>query len=240
MNSRVKVTVNRRRRHAGRQERRWIAETYLRHHEVSKLQLGSGRHALEGWFNTDVVPQPSNIHFLDSTRPFDLPDTSFDYVLSEHHIEHISYLDGQRMLRECFRILRPGGILRMATPNLEVIAALMARRLGPVQRRYVRFMSDNYIDAALPGGPASVVNNAFTSWGHQFLYDCTTLTTSLRGAGFTGATVTAPGESRYDHLRGVERHGQFIGDEEMNQFETMVVEAQRPRPAAVFAHRRRG
>jgi methyltransferase family protein len=41
-----------------------------------------------------------DILHLDATKPFGLPDNSFDFVFSEHMIEHISYIDAMSMLRE--------------------------------------------------------------------------------------------------------------------------------------------
>jgi hypothetical protein len=69
-----------------------------------------------------------------------------------------------------------------------------------------------------------VINNAFRNWGHQFLYDRTLLKGMLEEVGFGDITSVRPGESEDKHLRGIETHGQFIGDEAMNQFETMVLE----------------
>ncbi len=47
------------------------------------------------------------------------PDASFDRVLSGDVIEHLDHADGERMLAEAYRVLRPGGFLVVHTaPNL--------------------------------------------------------------------------------------------------------------------------
>lgn len=193
-----------------------------------RLQLGAGRHALPGWFNTDLEPLPPDIHYLDSSRPFPLPDASFDYVFSEHHLEHLSWPAGQLTLRECHRVLRPGGLLRVATPSLEALVGLITDRPSPEQQRYIDFMSASFLHPDLPPGAASVVNNAFVSWGHQYLYDRPRLLADLAAAGFVEPVFQRPGHSEHPQLTGIERHGQFIGDEQLNQFETMVVEVRKP------------
>lgn len=194
----------------------------------TRLQLGAGRHALPDWFNTDLQPLPPGIHYLDSSRPFPLPDASFDYVFSEHHLEHLSWPAGQLTLRECWRVLKPGGLLRIATPSLEALVGLITEQPSPLQQRYIDFMSESFLQPDLPPGAASVVNNAFVSWGHQFLYDRPRLLADLAAAGFVEPVLQRPGQSEHPPLAGIEQHGRFIGDEQMNQFETMVVEVRRP------------
>src|SRR5260221_172664 len=98
--------------------------SYLETHPIHKLQLGAGSNVLDGWFNTDMLPVPPTIFFLDCTKRFPFADATFHYVFSEHHLEHLSYREGLSMLRECCRVLRPDGKIRIATPDLEVLLGL--------------------------------------------------------------------------------------------------------------------
>lgn len=216
------------RRLAWSRERAEAIERYLGSQEVPRLHLGAGKNVLDGWFNTDLAPSTPEVLFLDSTVRFPFEDATFRYAFSEHHIEHLNYEEGLFTLRECLRVLVPEGVLRVATPSLEAVAGLVvAEPTGP-RERYVRFMSERFMDPRFPRNAAGVVNNAFRNWGHQFLYDRPTLLSSLQEAGFAEPTFVAPGESRHRFLRGVEGHGWFVGDEEINRFETMVAEAMRP------------
>src|SRR5262249_42487295 len=96
-------------------ERRKKIRSYLKSHQIAKLQIGASNNILDGWLNTDVFPARSGVVYLDATRRFPFDDETFDYVMAEHVIEHIDYSAGQAMLKECFRILRPGGRVRFAT-----------------------------------------------------------------------------------------------------------------------------
>lgn len=212
------------------QARTEAVEAYLASAPVRGLHLGAGSHVLPGWFNTDIRPASREIHFLDSTARFPFPDGVFDHVFSEHHIEHVTWDRAQVMLAECLRVLRPGGVLRIATPSLEAIAALVTATPTPAQQHYVDVMSERHLRTNLPAGVAGVVNNTFLSWGHQFIYDRPTLLAALADAGFTTPVFTAPGVSEHEHLRGIEGHAAVIGDAEVNALETMVVEATRPEP----------
>jgi hypothetical protein len=49
-------------------------------------------------------------------------DNSFDAVYHSHVLEHFNKIDGENLIKECFRVLKPGGVLRVAVPDLEQIA----------------------------------------------------------------------------------------------------------------------
>jgi predicted SAM-dependent methyltransferase len=200
--------------------RRSLIGRYLASHDVRKLQLGAGEHPHEGWLNTDLhgYGRDKELVYLDVRRRFPLPDTSFDFVFSEHMLEHLTYDEGQRCLRECFRVLRPGGRVRIATPSLERLAQLYTAEPSEVQRRYVRWAVETLepeTNAPLPG---VVVNNFFRSWGHRFIYDPQTLRQALGEAGFVDIEERPVGE--------LEQH--LAEEPEFNVYETIVFEARKP------------
>jgi predicted SAM-dependent methyltransferase len=199
---------------------------YLRHHTVRKLQLGTGGSLLEGWLNTDQLPYSRKVAFLDATRPFPLPDASIDFILSEHHIEHITYPQATVMLRECARVLRPGGRIRIATPDLEQILRLY-RDPGPEGQDYIRWMTDRFLREAPGYSPVFVINLCMRLAGHQFLYDGATLASAMSAAGLVDVERLAPGVSRAPELQGVDSHEQFTQNAAVNEYETMVYEARK-------------
>ena len=69
-----------------------------------------------------------------------------------------------------------------------------------------------------------VINNAFRAWGHCFLYDAEILQHALRTAGFREINFFKPGESEDLNLINAESHGREIGAEDINRFETIVIE----------------
>jgi predicted SAM-dependent methyltransferase len=199
-------------------QRGGLIERYLGQHGVRKLQLGAAENIKPGWLNTDLhgYGRGEELVYLDVRKRFPLPDSSFDLVYSEHMIEHLTYAEGQRCLRECFRVLRPGGAIRTATPSLRRLAELYGG--GDIQQRYVRWAVETLgpeVDAALPG---VVLNNFFRSWGHRFIYDDETLRHALTEAGFVDVEERPVGE--------LERH--LAEAPELNEYETFVLEARRP------------
>jgi predicted SAM-dependent methyltransferase len=212
----------------GRATRRRRIEAYLRAHDVRKLQLGTGGNVREGWLNTDIhdFRRTGEVVYMDASEPFPLPDASFDVVYSEHMLEHLSYADGQRCLRECVRVLRPDGRIRIATPSLERLIALYDPELDDVQRRYMGWSIDTFVGDADEHLPGFVLNNFLRDWGHEFVYDRDTLRHALSSAGFVDAEELAVGESRDPRLAGLERH--LSEAPEFNAYETIVLEARRP------------
>ncbi len=199
--------------------RRYLAGT-----KVPALHLGASHHDFPGWLNTDVEPATRSTVYLDATAAFPLPDDSFQYIYAEHMIEHISRADGLGMLRECRRVLKPGGVLRLTTPDLSFLMTLYDEPAND-GRAYIQWIGERYLPRDEKPTAALVINNAFRAWGHQFLYNAETLTADLRKSGFAEVKQVAYNASDHDMLRGIERHGVNVGNEDMVKLETMIFEA---------------
>lgn len=202
--------------------------SYLESHRVRKLHIGAGHNHLPGWLNTDRDPNSGAI-YLDAAEPFPFEDATFDYLYSEHLIEHLPYEAGLSMLEECRRVLKPGGRIRIATPDMERIVGLLYALPGDVEERYARWLTESYFPEAVGDRWAVyAINQVFRGWGHQFLYDQKTLGALLEKVGFTAVRPRPFGQSDDVNLIGVEGHGLEAGNQQMSAFETMILEAVRP------------
>jgi predicted SAM-dependent methyltransferase len=201
-------------------------DDYFRSTSVRKVQIGSGSNVLEGWLNTDLGARPGVI-YVNAIKPLPLSSGSVDYVFTEHMFEHITYFEGQRFLREVHRVLHPGGIVRIATPDLAFLVRLYADPEKDLHQRYRQFVAETFLSEPRVPLRGAVVNNFFYTWGHRFIYDFETLDHALRQAGFTGTRRCQPKESEASQLRNLESHANAIG-EEFNELETIVVEATKP------------
>lgn len=198
---------------------------YIKNNKVRKLQLGSGTNRYDGWFNTDLYPRGGNA-YLDVTSPLPFKDNTFDYIYSEHMIEHISFQDAEQLLRESYRILRRGGKLRIATPDLSHYVSLFGENKSPQQNEYIDWMHSNWINKAgiKYKNESFILNLAMHSWGHLFIFDFNTLNSVLSDIGFGEIKQFECQKSDDENLVNLENHGEVIGNIKMNHMETLVVQ----------------
>ncbi|MCX7593295.1 MAG: methyltransferase domain-containing protein [Fischerella sp.] len=86
---------------------------------MKKLNIGCGDRYSTDWINIDFNSNHPEVisHNLLQRLPFS--DNSIDVVYSSHVIEHFSREDAEKLIKECLRILKPNGILRIVVPDLE-------------------------------------------------------------------------------------------------------------------------
>ncbi len=93
------------------------------------LNLGCGSRFHPAWTNIDYAAADPSVLSHDLRRGVPFPDEEFDVVYHSHVLEHFSKSQGSAFLRECFRVLKPGGTVRVAVPDLEGIARAYLRTL---------------------------------------------------------------------------------------------------------------
>lgn len=213
------------RRKFGRVDRA-ILHSYLAGARMRKLQIGCGENPLEGWLNSDLYPRSPRVFHLDASRPFPFPDGAFDYVFSEHMIACLSYSEGSAMLAECHRVLKPGGTIRISTPNLSFLIDLCREEKSDLQRDYIAWSRDSFIPDAPCPSHSFVVNNFMRAWGHRFIYDEETLRGSLERAGFDPITRLDVSQSAHAALRNLENVSRM--PDGFLRLETLTLEATKP------------
>ncbi len=97
------------------------------------LNLGCGGHYHPDWINMDISPSNPDVINCDLSRGIPMDNDSVDVVYHSHVIEHFRKDDATRFMNECHRVLKPGGILRVATPDLEQICRTYLEKLASVR-----------------------------------------------------------------------------------------------------------
>lgn len=94
------------------------------HDSPRLLNVGCGQRFHGQWTNIDLESVDPAVleHDITTGLPFD--DRQYDAVYHSHVLEHLDPTDGEKLLDECYRVLKPGGVLRIVVPNLEQIAML--------------------------------------------------------------------------------------------------------------------
>lgn len=100
----------------------------------TRLNLGCGTRLRADWTNADLVAAAPGVMTVDLRSRLPFADAGFGAVYHSHVLEHLDAATGEAMLAECFRVLKPGGVLRVVLPDLELLCrwyfeALAAR--GP-------------------------------------------------------------------------------------------------------------
>jgi predicted SAM-dependent methyltransferase len=86
--------------------------------QPEKINLGSGAHLKKGFLNVDLCPEADAM--LDLRRPLPFEDGCADFIFSEHCFEHFDYPEAiGAVLKECLRVLKPGGVLSFSVPETE-------------------------------------------------------------------------------------------------------------------------
>lgn len=93
------------------------------------LNLGCGTRFNTQWINVDFIEAGNGVivHNLLDGLPFD--DNTFEVVYHSHVLEHFPKGDALKFIKECYRVLEPNGIIRIAVPDLEQIVANYNRLL---------------------------------------------------------------------------------------------------------------
>jgi predicted SAM-dependent methyltransferase len=176
-----------------------------------RLNVGCGPNALPGWVNIDMARAPGVDVVWDLRRGLPFADESCAVVFGEHVVEHMPKEAAEFMAREARRVLQPGGVLRLSTPDA-----------GRYLRSYVG--DREFLRHPSFGRPAETplerINQMMREDGqHLWAYDAESLILLLRKAGFSTAVEQQFGQSLHPSLRGI--------DSESRAFETLYMEAVR-------------
>lgn len=134
---------------------KWLSTAKLK-----MVNLGGGGNCLSGALTVDIDPRSDA--YVDLTKPLPFFSNQIDYIICEEAIEHISKDDAKKLLKECHRVLTPGGVIRISTPNLSWIAKEL-------------------VEARMT---ADIVNEVFYGHGHRYLYTTTEMIKMLNDAEF--------------------------------------------------------
>lgn len=85
------------------------------------MRAGLGRLLTEEQRAFIAFIRANRVAFGDATRGLPLRDSSCEVVYASHVIEHLGCRGVRQFLSEALRILAPGGVLRLAVPDLQLI-----------------------------------------------------------------------------------------------------------------------
>jgi hypothetical protein len=86
------------------------------------VNLGCGQVYHPAWTNLDIQPVSRHVRRWDVSKGLPFGEAEVDACYASHVIEHLRPSDARALLQECRRVLRRGGVIRLAVPDLETIA----------------------------------------------------------------------------------------------------------------------
>lgn len=108
---------------------------------MNLLNVGCGSVFHAEWTNLDIVSNSPNVEAYDLRKGLPYSNTYFDACYSSHVLEHLTQDEAQHLLTECFRVLKPKGIIRLVVPDLEAIAKTYLNLLEEIEA------GDEFIEA---------------------------------------------------------------------------------------------
>lgn len=184
------------------------------------LNLGCGEMRLPGFVNADFFDfqyrfwrrNPNGPDWIcDFRYPLQCPHDYWDGIICEHTLEHLSFPEAKHFLREVFRILKPGSILRITVPDLE---------------KYIRYYVSRGDDAFLKWSTgAEAISSLTQEWGHRSVWDAELLEKVLTSIGFSSVV-------RCEYLESSD--ARLLKDNPSRIWETLYMEARKDTPVTSY------
>lgn len=163
---------------------------------MRRVQFGAGSLGIDGYENYDVD--------VDISKPLPrdrFPDGSVDVIFSEMCVEHVTPQQAWSFLEECYRVLLPGGLIRIVIPDF--VRCFMAQH--PDWMRVNQSVTGN--DGSVRGQMKSII----FSHGHQGLWTAELMQAVMEAIGFKHTAIHNAGESHREEFIAIEQHHKSVG-----------------------------
>jgi SAM-dependent methyltransferase len=216
--------------------------------KMDRLNLGCGPNAPANWVNVDgswnawlsnhiylrkmlkafgLISRNSpraewNVRPLvhDLTRPLPFKENSVAVIYGAHVLEHLYLADAQRLLGECLRVLRPGGVIRLVVPDLHsMVASYLNNKNGGSPSAADRVAAADKLNERLgfrsPAPPnGNFLFKFYSLWKdfhhHKWMYDSDSLIRYMDNAGFSSVREKAYLQSEIPGIEEVEESGRVL------------------------------
>ena len=185
--------------------------------DKSILDIGCGPKINEDVVSLDYVWRPGVDVVCDVTRGIPFPSQSFEGIFSEHCLEHIPFISTDKVLAECYRLLKPGGNVRIVVPDGELYLRGYIKSLEADSAKTLPYADGDGFEGLY--SPILSVNRIFRESGHLFIYDYEMFRMLLERNGFKDVKKEGLMSGRMESL---------LRDSPEREVESLYVEATKP------------
>jgi len=168
------------------------------------INLGSGPNIVSGCINIDFYTTPGIDYGADLRRRLKIADGTVDGIFCEHTIEHLSYKETDQLLQECYRIMKPGAVIRVVLPDIELFIRHYASGDEAWFERWEQLMLTDSTDPERAGRrlatPLQALSFVTQEYGHVSAWDYRTLEFYLTQSGFREITPVSFRQGRCPEL----------------------------------------
>lgn len=206
-------------------------EAIFKHSQMVKLNLGSGFLALNDWINYDnsilvklnkLIPVKylakagllppmyltvkfANVKICNLKKGIPHKDSSVDCIYTSHFLEHLYRYQAIEILKECHRVLKPDGILRVSVPDVEKLRSILNTD------HFCTWFYPEYLNMQKPTF-MMLVKELFLRH-HKWMYDYWTMAKIINEAGFKRVSQKKHGESEIEDAKKLDtypEHSLFV------------------------------
>jgi len=172
---------------------------FLQNYRYPYLNLGCGSKIHPDWINIDFAPALNDVLKYNLLEKLPLDDDCIKYIYHSHVLEHFSESDGIVFLKECFRLLQNGGILRIVLPDLENIARSYINLIDKKDKytendfyKFHRWFIIELFDQTVREYPGGLMKESLTSQDHVLGEFIKTRIGNIKINGKNGASGNKP------------------------------------------------
>lgn len=175
---------------------------YRLHYSMSqthrdKTQIGCGQHYLNGFINIDANFQRRTDYLLDVRAGLPFPDCSMGFIYSCHMLEHLHVTEAIRLLKECHRVLKSEGYMRLTLPDFEFVFRILG---GNEESNFPRRFRSRHGQA---------INFLFCDGQHKYGFSREVVEELALDLGFSKVVAAGPADENISNLAHIEPGGSF-------------------------------
>lgn len=194
------------------------------------VQYGCGFTAPDNWINYDASPTlrferlpligklytrnkqrfPENVKYGDVVKGLPEMTDSCDAMYCSHILEHLSYYDFLKALKNTYKVLKPGGVFRGVLPDLRAAAIDYIETYEQVESPASVFMRSTMLGIEdRVSTPVAAIKGLYGNSKHLWMWDYRSLEHELKKVGFKDVRPCKFGDSMDSNFSFVEEESRF-------------------------------